>query len=166
MHQHIVTYLAKVSQLQLNEHQTLKLTNIMAAVNDLDHVGDLIKVNMVELGMQRIKKGFKISEQTQKVINTLHIVVSDALKAALRAVVDEDQDFAYRVILMKDDMNKLIKQADLHQTERLVAEDSGKFEAYTVEVDIIEKLKRIYYHSKRIAKSVIELEEVENPDAA
>ena len=67
---------------------------------------------------------------------------------------------------MKDDMNKLIKQAELHQAERLVAADSGKFEAYSIEVDIIEKLKRIYYHSKRIAKSVIELEEVEKTEAA
>jgi len=166
LHRHIVNYLAKVSQLQLNEHQTLKLTSIMAAVNDLDHIGDTIEINMVELGLRRIEKGFKISEPTQKVINTLHVVVSDALKAAIRAVVEEDIDFAYRVILMKDDMNKLTKQADLHQAERLVATDSGKFEAYSIEVDIIEKLKRIYYHSKRIAKSVIELEEVENPEAA
>ncbi|NNG27380.1 MAG: Na/Pi cotransporter family protein, partial [Ignavibacteriaceae bacterium] len=166
LHQHIVTYLAKVSQLQLSEQQTLKLTNIMAAVNDLDHIGDLIEINMVELGLRRIEKGFKISEPTQKVINTLHVVVSDALKAAIRSVVEDDIDFAYRVILMKDDLSKLTKQAELHQAERLVAEDSGKFEAYSIEVDIIEKLKRIYYHSKRIAKSVIELEEAENPEAA
>jgi len=166
LHKHIVTYLAKVGQLQLNEHQTLKLTNIMAAVNDLDHIGDLIEINMVELGLRRVDKGFRISEPTQKVINTLHVVVSDALKAALRAVVEEDIDYAYRVILMKDDMNKLTKQADIHQAARLVAADSGKFEAYSIEVDIIEKLKRIYYHSKRIAKSVIELEEVESPEAA
>ena len=166
LHKHIVTYLAKVSQLQLNKHQTLKLTNIMAAVNDLDHIGDLIEINMVELGLRRIEKGFKISKPTQNVMNTLHVVVSDALKAALRAVVEEDIDFAYRVILMKDDLNKLTKQADLHQAERLVAADSGKFESYSIEVDIIEKLKRIYYHSKRIAKSVIELEEAEHPDAA
>jgi phosphate:Na+ symporter len=166
LHKHTVTYLAKVSQLQLNEHQTLKLTNIMAAVNDLDHIGDLIEINMVELGLRRVNKGFKISEATKKVINTLHMVVSDALKAAIRSIVEEDIDFAYRVILMKDDMNKLTKQADLHQAERLVAADSGKFEAYSIEVDIIEKLKRIYYHSKRIAKSVIELEEVEKTEAA
>jgi len=50
-------------------------------------------------------------------------------------------------------------QADLHQTRRLVSEDSGKFEAYSVEVDIIEKLKRIYYYAKRMAKTVIEREE-------
>jgi len=166
LHKHIVTYLAKASQLQLNEHQTLKLTNIMAAVNDLDHIGDLIEVNMVELGLKRINIGFKISEPTQKVVKTLHVVVSDALKAALRAVVEEDKDYAVRVISMKEDITELLKHAQLHQTERLVASDSGKFEAYSVELDIIEKLKRIYYHSKRVAKSVIELEEIENPESA
>jgi phosphate:Na+ symporter len=88
------------------------------------------------------------------VINTVHHVVSDALKAAVRAVVDEDKDFAMRVISMKEDMNRLVEQADLHQAQRLVSEDSGKFEAYSVEVDIIEKLKRIYYHAKRMAKTV------------
>ena len=159
LYKHIVNYLAQVSKLKLNEYQTQKMVNLMGAVNDLEHIGDLIEVNMVDLGEQRIKKGFKISEATQKVINTVHHVVSDALKAAVRAVVDEDKDFATRVISMKEDMNRLVEQADLHQAKRLVSEDSGKFEAYSVEVDIIEKLKRIYYHAKRLAKTVVEIEE-------
>ena len=159
LHKHLVTYLARVSQLKLNELQTNKLTNLMAAVNDLDHIGDIMQVNMVELGLRRIEKCFKISEPTQKVINTVHVVVSDALKAALRAIVEDDKEYARRVISMKEDIARLVKQADLHQAERLISEDSGKFEAYSVEVDIIEKLKRIYYHSKRIAKTVVEFEE-------
>jgi len=118
-----------------------------------------MQVNMVELGLRRIEKCFKISEPTQKVINTVHVVVSDALKAALRAIVEDDKEYARRVISMKEDISRLVKQADLHQAERLISEDSGKFEAYSVEVDIIEKLKRIYYHSKRIAKTVVEFEE-------
>jgi phosphate:Na+ symporter len=159
LHKHLVTYLATVSKLKLNEYQTEKLVKLMAAVNDLDYIGDLIEVNMVGLGERRIEKGFKISGETQKVLTTLHVVVSDALKAATRAVVDEDKDFAMRVISMKSDMNRLVEQAELHQANRLVSEDSGKFEAYSVEVDIIEKLKRIYYHSKRMAKTVIEIGE-------
>jgi len=158
LHKHLSTYLARISQLKLNEYQTNKMIKLMEAINDLDHIGDLIEINMVELGLRRIEKGFKISEATQKVINTLHMVVSDALKAAVRAVVEDEHDLAARVITMKEDMNRLIDQAELHQTQRLVSEDSGKFEAYSVEVDIIEKLKRIYYHSKRMAKTVIELE--------
>jgi phosphate:Na+ symporter len=159
LYKHIVNYLANVSKMTLNEYQTQKMVKLMAVVNDLENIGDVIEVNLVELGEQRIKKGFKISEATQKVINTVHVVVSDALKAAVRAVVEEDKDFAMRVISMKEDMNRLAEQADLHQVQRLVSEDSGKFEAYSVEVDIIEKLKRIYYHARRMAKTVVEIEE-------
>ena len=158
LYKHIVNFLAKVSQLQLNEYKTDKMVKLMGAVNDLENIGDLIEVNMMDLGQKRIEKGIKISESTQKVINTLHVVVSDALKAAVRSVVEEDKAYAMRVISMKADMNRLVEKAGLHQAERLVSEDSGKFEAYSVEMDIIEKLKRIYYHSKRIAKSVVEVE--------
>jgi len=158
LYKHIVNFLAKVSQLQLNEYKTDKMVKLMGAVNDLENIGDLIEVNMMDLGQKRIEKGIKISAATQKVINTLHVVVSDALKAAVRAVVEDDKAYAMRVISMKADMNRLVEKAGLHQAERLVSEDSGKFEAYSVEMDIIEKLKRIYYHSKRIAKSVVEVE--------
>jgi phosphate:Na+ symporter len=159
LYKHIINYLTEVSKLQLNEYQTQKMMKLLEATNDLEHIGDVIEVNLVELGEQRIKKGFKISEPTQKVINTVYHVVSDGLKAAVRAVVDEDKEFAMRVISMKSDMNRLVKQADMHQAQRLISEDSGKFEAYSVEVDIIEKLKRIYYHAKRMAKTVVEIEE-------
>ena len=155
MHKHLVTYLARVSQLKLNEFQTQKFMNLMTAVNNLDYVGDLIDVNMVGLGMRRVEKGFKISAATQQVLETLHVVVSDALKAAVRAVVEEDKDYAHRVISMQDDLNRLIEKADLHQAKRLVSEDSGKFEAYSVEVDIIEKLKRIYKYAREMAKTVV-----------
>ena len=161
LYKHIVNYLAKVSTLKLNEYQTQKMMKLLSAVNDLETVGDLIEVNMVELGMRRIEKGFKISEPTKKVINTVHTVVSDALKAALMAVVEDDKDYAIRVISMKADMERLKEEADLHQARRLVSEDSGKFEAYSVEVDIIEKLKRIYHHARSMAKTLVEFGEGE-----
>jgi len=159
LHKHLVTYLANVSKLKLNEYQTQKMIKLMDAVNDLEHIGDVIEANLVDLGKKRIEKGFKISQETQQMINTVYHAVSDALKAAVRAVVDEDKEFATRVISMKSDMNRLVEQADMHQAQRLISEDSGKFEAYSVEVDIIEKLKRIYYHAKRMAKTVVEIEE-------
>jgi len=159
LYKHLVNYLAEVSKLQLNEYQTQKMMKLMAAVNDLEQIGDVIEVSLVDLGEKRVKKGFKISEATQRVINTVHHVVSDALKAAVRAVVEEDNDFATRVISMKSDMNRLVEQAGMHQAKRLVSKDSGKFEAYSVEVDIIEKLKRIYYYANRMAKTVVEPEE-------
>jgi phosphate:Na+ symporter len=159
LYKHIVTYLGQVSKLKLNDYQNQKMLKLMSTANDLEHIGDLIEVNMVNIGQERLEKGIKISQETQKVMNTLHVVVSDALKAAVRAVVEEDQGYAKRVISMKVDINQLIEQANIHQAERLVSEDSGKFEAYSLEVEIIEKLKRIYYHAKHVAKSVLEMSE-------
>ena len=159
LYKHIVNYLGQVSKLKLNDYQNHKMLKLMSTANDLEHIGDLIEVNMVNIGQDRLEKGIKISQETQKVMNTLHVVVSDALKAAVRAVVEEDQSFAKRVISMKVDINRLIEQANIHQAERLVSEDSGKFEAYSLEVEIIEKLKRIYYHAKHVAKSVLEMSE-------
>ena len=159
LYKHIVNYLGQVSKLKLNDYQNNKMLKLMGAVNDLEHVGDIIEVNMINIGQDRIDKGIKISDKTQQVINTLHVVVSDALKASTRAIVEEDLDFAKRVIDMGDDLDKLVDQAGKHQAERLVSEDSGKFEAYSLEVEIIEKLKRIYYHAKHIASAVVKLAE-------
>ena len=159
LYKHIVNYLGNVSKLKLNDYQNQKMLKLMSTVNDLEHIGDIIEVNMVNIGQDRLEKGIKISQETQKVMNTLHVVVSDALKAAVRAVVEEDPGYAKRVISMKVDIIRLIEQANIHQAERLVSEDSGKFEAYSLEVEIIEKLKRIYYHAKHVAKSVLEMTE-------
>jgi phosphate:Na+ symporter len=154
LYKYLVTYLAKISQLKLNDRQTKNLSNIVSAVNDLDHIGVLLEINMVELGMRRIEKGVKISPQSQGVINTVHVVVSDALKAAIAAVVEEDIQLAEKVISMKEDISILVEQATQHQTDRLVTQDSENFEAYRIEVEIIARLRRIYYHCKRIAKTV------------
>ena len=156
LHKHIVNYLAEVSKLNLNESQTDKLMKLMSSTNDLEHIGDVIETNMIELGERRISSGINISDATRKVINTLHVVISDALKASVRAVVDEEKEYALRVTQMKKDVNRLLEQANLHQAQRLACEDSGKFEAYSLEIEIIEKLKRIYYHAKRMADGVLE----------
>jgi phosphate:Na+ symporter len=55
---------------------------------------------------------------------------------------------------MKQEINRIADSAALHQARRLVAAEPKRIPAYTIEMDIIEKLKRIYYFAKRMAKSV------------
>jgi phosphate:Na+ symporter len=55
----------------------------------------------------------------------------------------------------------MAESAAVHQASRLVAEEPNRIAAYTTEVDIIEKQKRIYYFAKRMAKTVIPPEEAD-----
>jgi phosphate:Na+ symporter len=56
---------------------------------------------------------------------------------------------------MKDEITRIAESAAAHEARRLVAEEPNRIPAYTLEVEIIEKQKRIYYFAKRMAKSVI-----------
>jgi phosphate:Na+ symporter len=67
----------------------------------------------------------------------------------------DDEVAARKVIDMKAELHRLSDWAAIHQADRLVVDEPNRLSCYTIEVDIIEKLKRIYYFSKRMSKTVV-----------
>jgi phosphate:Na+ symporter len=155
LHGHIVTYLGLVSQKSLTVQQTGVLIKLMDAANDLENIGDVIETDLVYLGNQGIDQHVEISAETQAILRKLHDVVTTTADLAIDAVMENDQQAAQEVIAMKGDINRLMDSAAMHESRRLVAAEPNRLAAYTLEIDIIEKLKRIYYFSKRMAKSVM-----------
>jgi phosphate:Na+ symporter len=58
------------------------------------------------------------------------------------------------------EINRLADSAALHQARRLMAEEPNRLPAYTVEMDILQNLKRIYYFAKRMARLVVPSEDL------
>jgi len=162
LHGYIVTYLGDVSQKKLTEEQTRDLVNLMSAVNELENIGDIVETDLVHLGNERIDAGVSISDETKEVLRKLHDVVSITAELAVDAVTEKDQRAAQEVIAMKGDINRLTDSAVMHEAKRLVADEPNRLAAYTIEMDIIEKQKRIYYFAKRMAKAVIPAEALES----
>jgi phosphate:Na+ symporter len=92
---------------------------------------------------------------TQDVLQGLHTMVTKSVVAAVQAVSQGSEIAAKAVINMKDEISQQTDDAALHEAKRLVAEEPNRIPAYTIEMDIIEKLKRIYYFAKRMAKTVV-----------
>jgi phosphate:Na+ symporter len=155
LHGHIVTYLGQVSQGELTQAQTQELINLLSTANDLENVGDIIETNLVSLGSQRIARGVRVSPPTRKVIEEFHAAVSKALDAALQAVTQKNEEAARVVVDMKAEINRLADSAAVHEAKRLVAAEPNRLPAYTLEIDILENLKRIYYFCKRMARLVV-----------
>ena len=55
---------------------------------------------------------------------------------------------------MSSDCNEGQPPAPSNEARRLVAQEPKRIPAYTIEMDIIEKLKRIYYFASRMANTV------------
>ena len=154
LHAQIITYLGKISRLSLTEKQTATLMRLMAAVNDLENIGDVVETNLIVLGRERIDAGVSISVPTRQVLMGFHQVVTRSVAAAVQAVAQNNELAARSVTSMKQEIQHIADSAAIHQAQRLVAEEPNRIPAYTIEIDIIEKLKRIYYFAKRMAKTV------------
>ncbi|MCU7817206.1 MAG: Na/Pi cotransporter family protein [Candidatus Thiodiazotropha sp. (ex Rostrolucina anterorostrata)] len=161
LYEQIIDYLGKISKQSMTDNQTAEFLALMEAVGDLENIGDTIETNMVALGHERIDHGFSISEPTKQVLNGFHKVVRKSVDGAVQAVSQLNSQVAQSVIAMKEEINKMADSAAVHQASRLVAEEPNRIAAYTTEVDIIEKQKRIYYFAKRMAKSVIPPDEID-----
>ena len=154
LHAEIVRYLGQISRQSLTEPQTHTLLALLAAANDLENIGDLIETNLVELGRARIDQGVSVSEPTREVLLNFHRTVSRALGTALQAVAQNNALAARAVTAMKPEISAIADSAAAHEARRLVAEEPKRIPAYTLEINIIEKLQRIYYFAKRMAKTV------------
>jgi phosphate:Na+ symporter len=154
LHAEIVIYLGRISQLELSKKQTGELVGLMDAVNDLENIGDVIEMNLVELGRRRIGKGIAISQATQVVLSDFHQVIMDAVTAAIRAVSEDSFEDAQSVMEMKKEIKRITNSAATHEAQRLVVDEPHRIEAYTVEMDIAEKLQRIFYFARRMARTV------------
>ncbi len=155
LYDQIIDYMGRISKGTLSNNQMQDFLQLMSAVNQLENIGDTIETNMVDLGFSRLDAGFSISEPTQKVLSDFQHVVSRSVSNAIQAVSQNNPNAAQLVIDMKQEIINLVNSATEHQAERLVAEEPNRLAAYTIEVDIMEKQRRIYSFAKSMAKSVI-----------
>ena len=154
LYSEIVAYLAKISRKSLLETQAQELSNLLSAVNDLESIGDIIETDAVDLVEQCFANDVNISQATRQVLIDLHSSVSMTVQQALASVANNDETEAENVISMKGIIQGQVNSAEQHEAQRLIASEPNRLAAYTVEMEVIEKLKRIYYFAKRMAKTI------------
>jgi phosphate:Na+ symporter len=148
LHAGIIDYLGKISKQQLGDEQSRELLQLMEAASNLENIGDIVETNLVVLGHDRIRDRIQVSETTQEVLNGFQAAITKAVAAAVQAVGQRNERAGQVVIGMKDEINRIADSAAAHEARRLVAEEPNRIAAYTMEIEIIEKQKRIYYFAK------------------
>lgn len=153
-HAAIISYLGRLSTEPLSSRESREVTMLMSVANDLENIGDIVETNLVNTGRSLVESGVTISPTTQEVLGELHALAIIATQQAVQSVVEDDAAIGRAVVDMKPMVNELTKAAALHEASRLVADEPNRLAAYTNEVDIIERLKRIYSFAKRIGRRV------------
>ena len=159
LHSAVIQYMRRLAKENLTEEQSRLLNHYIGAANNIEYIADLIETNIVGTGLARVRSRVHVSEGTRQVLRGLHKKVVWAVQMALEALDASDVDMAERVIQAKSEINRLVEEAERYLADRLAAEGEDRVTLFRIETELVEYLKRVYYFSKRIAKSVQEVEQ-------
>jgi phosphate:Na+ symporter len=152
LHAQVVAYLGRISEVGITREQTNELLGLLEAAGDIEAIGDAVETNLVADGRRRLEAGIVISSSTEAIIDDLAAEVLTAVDIAVGAVGRGSYEAARRAIKMKPEITALTADAREHQLERLTVDEPNRVDAYRIENDNIEDLKRIYYYAKRAAR--------------
>ncbi|MCB2223617.1 MAG: Na/Pi cotransporter family protein [Actinobacteria bacterium] len=162
LHGAITAYLGRVSEHRLSERSTEEMLALLEAANELESIGDIVETNLVMLGLDRIEKDIRVSAGTRALLSDLHRLTVQALELAMMAVTQKNAEAAGQVASMKSTVNSVERSALTHEAERLVADAPMRVDTYRFETDVVSNLKRVFYHTKRIAR--VAVPRAERPD--
>lgn len=152
LYERVVEFLGAISRGSLTDDQTSELLRLMKIANHLETIGDIVESDLVVLGRRVAEGKVRVSAATGDKLLALHEAVVSAVRSAVRAVVEDDPELAAEVRKEKSSFRAMLEETEIHQAGRLIADEPGRMAAYALEMDVVDRLNRVFYHARRIAK--------------
>lgn len=154
LYQAIVGYLGEIRKEPLSDEESRTFTNLMSVTESIENIGDVIADSLVPVGYKALDTGVELSEAMRHALTELHQKVSRALESALKAISDDNAETAREVLAAKREINRDIDKVLEHQAARLSVGGPHRIAVFSVEMQAVDDLKRIYNLAKRVARAV------------
>lgn len=148
-------YLSSINHEALSEAEARRLSDILSFAINLEHVGDIIDKNLMELAAKRIKNHLRLPKDSLDDITSMHAKLLEHLQLAASVLMFQDLTSARRLVSEKErfrDLERAVTQKHLEQLR------SGKAagDTSTLQLDIVRDLKRIEAHIAATGHSLLE----------
>ncbi len=152
-HAELIDYLRRVGRGPLDDEQRGEMLGLLAVSNEMEQLADLVETNLVATGRARVASGVEVSATTMGILAELHEVVVGAIDDGLAALGERDTDAADRVLESKTRFRDLDRLLSGHLAERLTTAEPRRVEAYRVEIELLEGLRRAHGACRRVARA-------------
>ncbi len=156
LHEAIKLYLTEISREPLDEPESRRCADIMSFTTNLEHIGDIIDKNLLELASKKVKYALQFSNEGLAEIASLHGRVEGNLQLAMNVFVSGDTDLARWLLSEKVHFRDLERQAAESHHERLRHGMRESIESSSLHLDILRDLKRINSHLTSVAYPILE----------
>lgn len=152
----IGTYLMGVTGKELTAEQGKSVSKYLHTINDFERMSDHA-LNIAECAKEINDKKIVFSEVAKHEIGVLISAVSEIIRIAVKAFVDNDMRLAYRVEPLEELIDNLCDELKLHHIDRLQRGECTLNHGFVFN-DLLTNLERVSDHCSNIAVAMIELE--------
>ncbi|NCF47654.1 MAG: hypothetical protein GWP24_08840 [Alphaproteobacteria bacterium] len=151
----IKIYIAKIMREELTEDEAQRAMDLLSFTANMEHMGDIIEGNLMELAVKKVNLGAQFSKQGLSEITDLHEAVSTTFELAINTFISEDGDLARMLFDATASIRELESKSVITHLERIGTGISESIETSSLHLDIIRDLKRINSHLTSIAYPVL-----------
>jgi len=156
LHEAIKLYLIQVSRVGMTEAESRRYVEILSFVTNLEHVGDIVDKNLMELAGKKIRNRVAFSAEGLNELKAFHARVLDNLQLAFNVFMSRDPAIARRLLREKTEMREAeLSTADSH-FRRLREGRPESIESSAIHLDVVRDLKRINSHLTSVAYPILE----------
>ncbi|BBK45100.1 Na/Pi cotransporter [Allostella vacuolata] len=166
LHAQVHRYLATIGHDGLDDTEGRRLTELLAFSINLEHAGDIVEKNLMELAAKRIRQQIVLAGDAAAEIDEMHRRVIGHVRLAVAVLMTGDAGAARRLVQEKDRFRNLERAA----TRRLIGHrrpdgavrpekaggDAGWVETIGLRLDIARDLKRVEAHLAAAAYPLLE----------
>jgi phosphate:Na+ symporter len=156
LHEAIKLYLSEVSREALDTADNKRAIDVITFTTNLEHVGDIVDKNLMELAAKKIRNRLQFSPEGLKEICVMHQRLIDNLRLALNVFIAGDVKMARQLLEEKVTFRELERRASESHLARLRSGKIESIETSSLHLDVIRDLKRINSHLTSVAYPILD----------
>lgn len=156
LHEAIKLYLTRLTEEELDKAESQRSVQILSFTTNLEHVGDIIDKNLMELAAKKIKGRINFSPEGQAELDDFHNRILQNLDLALHVFVSGEEDAARRLLQEKTEIRDLERRYVESHFKRMGQRRPETLDSSALHLDVLRDLKRIHSHLTSVAYPILE----------
>lgn len=156
LNREIKLYITRLSEQALSHEESAREMGLLSFINDLENIGDIIDINLLDLARKKGYQGLHFSEEGTREIIDLHRWVAQDFESAVSAFTSGDQELAQKVVSGKTLINQRERELRKKHVQRLHRGRKETIETSAIHLDILTYFRRIRSHITALVYPVLE----------
>ena len=159
LHRAATLYLSDLTREKMSEAESRRAMEIFAFATNLEHIGDIVDHNLMELAAARCKRDARFSEDGWLELQALHRQLIDNFTLGLDVFMSRQSALADQLLKEKRSYRKKIRSSYESHVARLRDGVASAIETSSLHLDILRDFGRINSHISAAAYPILDARE-------